>query len=214
MYALCRCSYRYAPLPWHVMCKASLVRNFLAPLLCPLLLARYPVECVQTVGAICRQAEACFNSDAYYRYIMKSLGAYSVNPNMSKVSYFYVFAIGPAGCGQGNGAMLCNVVYGMKRAAHILHGMNNELFLAACMPASHRAVLKIACPQHHGMLLSHGCAIEIHPRCRGVIPRRCGPLVCGPLVAPRRPNASRRGARPQRQPQPTPCNPAHTVPAA
>lgn len=40
---------------------------------------------MQTVGAICRQAEQCFNSGAYYRYIMENLGAYSLSPNMSKV---------------------------------------------------------------------------------------------------------------------------------
>lgn len=46
---------------------------------------KFPVAAVETVLAICRQAEKCFDSFAYYNSVMDYAGFHSINPNISKV---------------------------------------------------------------------------------------------------------------------------------
>ncbi len=43
------------------------------------------METVKTVLAICKQAEACFDTQSYYQSVMNHFGAYSLHPNLSKV---------------------------------------------------------------------------------------------------------------------------------
>jgi pyruvate kinase len=46
---------------------------------------KFPVASVETVLAICRQAEKCFDSFAYYNSVMDYAGYHSLNPDISKV---------------------------------------------------------------------------------------------------------------------------------
>lgn len=46
---------------------------------------KFAVDCVDTVLAICRQAEKCFDSFAYYQSVMDFSGYHSINPDISKV---------------------------------------------------------------------------------------------------------------------------------
>jgi pyruvate kinase len=46
---------------------------------------KFPVASVETVLAICRTAEKCFDSHAYYNSVMDYAGYHSINPRMSKV---------------------------------------------------------------------------------------------------------------------------------
>jgi pyruvate kinase len=46
---------------------------------------KFPVASVETVLAICRQAELCFDSHGYYNSVMDFSGYHSINPNISKV---------------------------------------------------------------------------------------------------------------------------------
>jgi pyruvate kinase len=46
---------------------------------------KFPVQSVDTVLAICRQAEKCFDSFSYYNSVMDYAGYHSLNPDISKV---------------------------------------------------------------------------------------------------------------------------------
>ena len=46
---------------------------------------KFPVATVETVLAISRQAEKCFDSFAYYNSVMDYAGYHSLNPDISKV---------------------------------------------------------------------------------------------------------------------------------
>lgn len=46
---------------------------------------KYVVQTMNTVLAICKQAEKCFDQGEYYRSLMEYFGAYTATPNMSKV---------------------------------------------------------------------------------------------------------------------------------
>lgn len=46
---------------------------------------KFPVQSVETVLAIARQAEKCFDSFAYYNSVMDYAGYHSLNPDISKV---------------------------------------------------------------------------------------------------------------------------------
>jgi pyruvate kinase len=46
---------------------------------------KFPVSTVETVLAICRQAELCFDSSTYYNSVMDARGFHSLDPNMDKV---------------------------------------------------------------------------------------------------------------------------------
>jgi hypothetical protein len=46
---------------------------------------KYPVEAAQTVLAICRQAEKCFDAHSYYNSVMDNMGYHSLDPRMDKV---------------------------------------------------------------------------------------------------------------------------------
>lgn len=46
---------------------------------------KYVIQTMNTVLAICKQAEKCFDQGEYYRSLMEYFGAYTANPNMSKV---------------------------------------------------------------------------------------------------------------------------------
>lgn len=46
---------------------------------------KFPVGAVETVLAIARQAEKCFDSFAYYNSVMDYAGYHSLNPDISKV---------------------------------------------------------------------------------------------------------------------------------
>jgi hypothetical protein len=48
---------------------------------------KFPVASVETVLAICRQAEKCFDSFAYYNSVMDYAGYHSLNPDISKVRH-------------------------------------------------------------------------------------------------------------------------------
>jgi hypothetical protein len=48
---------------------------------------KFPVASVETVMAICRQAEKCFDSFAYYNSVMDYAGYHSLNPDISKVRH-------------------------------------------------------------------------------------------------------------------------------
>lgn len=43
---------------------------------------KFPVQAVETVGAICRQAERCFNATAYYNHVMETVGAHTLHPTV------------------------------------------------------------------------------------------------------------------------------------
>jgi pyruvate kinase len=43
---------------------------------------KFPVQAVETVGAICRQAEGCFNATAYYNHVMDTVGAHTLHPTV------------------------------------------------------------------------------------------------------------------------------------
>ncbi|MEW5309186.1 MAG: hypothetical protein WDW38_001091 [Sanguina aurantia] len=45
---------------------------------------KYVIQTMNTVLAICKQAEKCFDQGEYYRSLMEYFGAYTANPNMSK----------------------------------------------------------------------------------------------------------------------------------
>ncbi|GLC42008.1 hypothetical protein PLESTF_000110500 [Pleodorina starrii] len=45
---------------------------------------KYPVQTVQTVLAICKQAELCFDNQSYYRSLMEYFGCYTLHPNLGK----------------------------------------------------------------------------------------------------------------------------------
>lgn len=58
---------------------------------------KFPVEAVRTVLAICKQAEACFDSHCYYQSVMNHFGAYSLHPNLSKHEALASSAVRAAG---------------------------------------------------------------------------------------------------------------------
>jgi pyruvate kinase len=43
---------------------------------------KFPVQAVETVGAICRQAERCFDATAYYNHVMDAVGAHTLHPDV------------------------------------------------------------------------------------------------------------------------------------
>jgi len=43
---------------------------------------KFPVQAVETVGAICRQAERSFDSTAYYNRVMETVGAHTLHPTV------------------------------------------------------------------------------------------------------------------------------------
>ncbi|GIL69969.1 hypothetical protein Vretimale_10037 [Volvox reticuliferus] len=45
---------------------------------------KYPVQTVQTVLAICKQSELCFDNQSYYRSLMEYFGCYTLHPNLGK----------------------------------------------------------------------------------------------------------------------------------
>eukprot|EP00879_Flechtneria_rotunda_P021983 GHRR01023184.1.p1 GENE.GHRR01023184.1~~GHRR01023184.1.p1 ORF type:complete len:557 (+),score=149.99 GHRR01023184.1:184-1854(+) len=54
---------------------------------------KFPVATVETVLAICRQAEKCFDSFAYYNSVMDFAGFHSINPNIGKTEALATAAV-------------------------------------------------------------------------------------------------------------------------
>eukprot|EP00878_Enallax_costatus_P015297 GHUV01016018.1.p1 GENE.GHUV01016018.1~~GHUV01016018.1.p1 ORF type:complete len:346 (+),score=100.80 GHUV01016018.1:1137-2174(+) len=54
---------------------------------------KFAVDCVDTVLAICRQAEKCFDSFAYYQSVMDFSGYHSINPDISKTEALATAAV-------------------------------------------------------------------------------------------------------------------------
>lgn len=54
-------------------------------LMLPSAAGKTPVATVETVRAICCQAEACFDNQAFYRSLMEHYGCYTLEPNMDRV---------------------------------------------------------------------------------------------------------------------------------
>lgn len=54
---------------------------------------KFAVACADTVLAICRQAELCFDSFAYYQSVMDFAGYHSINPDISKTEALATAAV-------------------------------------------------------------------------------------------------------------------------
>eukprot|EP00882_Tetradesmus_deserticola_P011986 GHRQ01012685.1.p1 GENE.GHRQ01012685.1~~GHRQ01012685.1.p1 ORF type:complete len:604 (+),score=257.00 GHRQ01012685.1:103-1812(+) len=54
---------------------------------------KFAVACAHTVLAICRQAEKCFDSFAYYQSVMDFAGFHSINPDISKTEALATAAV-------------------------------------------------------------------------------------------------------------------------
>lgn len=78
---------------------------------------KFPVSSVETVLAICKQAELCFDSSTYYNSVMDARGFHSLDPNMDKTEALATAAVRAATKLQ---AALCVVFTVTGRTARLI----------------------------------------------------------------------------------------------
>lgn len=131
---------------------------------------KYPVQTVQTVLAICKQAEKCFDHQGYYRSLMEYFGCYTLFPHLGKREALASSAVRAAA--KINAALI--IVFTVT-------GQTARL-VAKYKPAS--PILTVVCPDIKSDGLKWTLMGDVQARqcllCRGVLPVMADPDVSLP----------------------------------